>query len=146
MRAADTVTLRILENPENCTKDFLQQVGIWKDIFWSNSLEDFPLHGFFPNCEISHAVIKESSLCLWIHFFPRLYMTCLCEGWLFREVTCCLVISCGVCGRYKGQNTLQFVWCREVISTTCAFWAPVTQSSCLRSTHVFLQSEIWSKA
>lgn len=65
MRAAGTVTLRILENPENCKKkDFLQQLGTWKDIFGSNSLEDFPLHGFFSNCEISHVVTEESSLCL----------------------------------------------------------------------------------
>lgn len=64
MRAAGTVTLRVLENPETCTKDFLQQLGIWKDIFGSNSLEDFSLHGFFSNCEISHVVIKESSLSL----------------------------------------------------------------------------------
>lgn len=57
VRAAGTVILRILENPENCTKDFLQQVGIWKQFPRS-----FSSLWIFINSEISHVVIRESSL------------------------------------------------------------------------------------
>lgn len=43
-------------------------------------------------------------------FFPRLHVTYLCRGWVLREIAGCLIISCGVCGRYGGQRIL-WNWC-----------------------------------